>query len=230
MATFQQLLDKYAFLAFEKQTRLSRLVGDHEWLPDVQSAKMVFNDQLQFSVQFLGTDSTRTNTWLWADANIDSSFPNKNLELCGEARASGPRFSLPEFLADKVDLIDEVGRPTGHTLPMVATCFIEASCYYWAPHEHGAVYLMFVDSRIDNQPDFNLDEFSNAFNELMWIPGDMKARIISYFVSKGRIPSDFSGDKLTGRLNTGEKLDFAFRQNNEDGMEIIYSPEPTTDE
>jgi len=224
MPSFQELLDKYAFLAYEKQFRLSSLIGNHKWMLDVEKAKVSFNNKLVFPVHFLGTESTITNTWLWADTNRKVGFPQHSIELCRKVRSLGGQLGVSEFLTDSFSLVEEIGKPTGHTIAMVATCLCGESCYYRGPHENGAVYVTLSDQRIDSKPDFDRSEFSRAFNELMWLPGDMKTRLVSYCSEKGYIGKDFKGDELTCQLNTGEKVSFTFKTTTDGGMSISFLP------
>src|SRR5688572_20102553 len=124
MMTFGDLFDQHAFLAFEKQNRLSSLVGEHEWNLDVDKSQVTFNNDLRFDVHFLGTESSITNTWLWADVNVKMGFPTQSLDLCRKVRALGQQIGIDEFRVDSFPFVDEVGKPTGHSLAMVATCLV----------------------------------------------------------------------------------------------------------
>lgn len=221
--TFLDLLNQCAFQAFERQTRLSTLIGDRAWLLDTELATITFGDDFTFPVQFLGTESEITNTWLWADANSKVPFPSTSLELCRKVRAIGCKFGLEEFDNDHFPFVDEVGKPTGHTLAMVASTLGGASCYYRGPHENGAVFVAISDARIDERPDLDRESFIEAFNNLLWQPGDMKKRIVSYLSAKGYISKDFDGTDLNCSLYTGEEINLTFRPTKSGGMEISIS-------
>src|SRR5690349_13559661 len=111
MATFQTLLDQYAFLAYEKQTKLQRVIGRQKWRLDTKKAVVRFGKRLSFPVQFLGTESEVTHTWLWADANPKVGFPESSLELCRAVRRIGRSHKISEFSRNKFAIKDEVGRP-----------------------------------------------------------------------------------------------------------------------
>ncbi len=225
MPSFQDLLDLYAFHAFEKQTRFASLVGEHDWLLDTEAAKVTFNDDMVFSVHYLGTESEITNTWLWADSNDNGWFPDHSLEFCRKVRAIGRDYGLNEFINDTYEFVDEVGKPTGHTLAMVSSCLGTASCYYRGPHDNGAVYFAITDRRIDLQSDLDRDGFHEAFTNLMWEPGNLKKRVISYLSDKGHIDPSFDGQEITCKLHTGEKIGLYFRETKDGGMEIGYKNE-----
>lgn len=225
MTTFQELLDNCAFQAYERQNRLAALVGDRDWLLDTELATIKFGDDLVFRVQFLGTESEITSTWLWADANTRVAFPPASLDLCRKVRARGHLAGIEEFGIDGFPFVEEVGKPTAHTLAMVAVSFGRASAYYRCPHEAGAVFVATNDPRIDAQPDLDREGFVDAFNNLMWQPGDMKKRIVSYLSEKGRISSDWDGAELNCSLYTGEEIGFTFRRTPNGGMEISFTAE-----
>jgi hypothetical protein len=225
MATFQQLLDNCAFQAYERQHRLAALVGDRDWLLDTERATIKFGDDFVFRVQFLGTESKITNTWLWADANNRVGFPAASLDLCRKVRTGGRSGGIEEFGVDSFPFVEEVGKPTSHTLSMVAVSMGGASAYYRGPHEDGAVFVAINDPRIDKQADLDREGFVDAFNNLMWQPGDMKRRIVSYLSEKGCISEDWDGTKLSCNLSTGEEIGFAFRRMPNGGMKISLEAE-----
>ncbi len=226
MASFSELFDRHAFLAFEKQNRLNSLVGELSWSLDVEIAEVAFDESLRFKVQFLGTESTLTNTWLWADANGAVKLPQESLNSCRRARSLGRNLGVEEFARDSFPLEEEVGKPTGHTLSMLATCLANASAYYRGPHENGAVYFLLADPRIDSLPDLDVQGFSKAFNHLIWIPGDMKTRVIAYLTDKAYIKRGFMGDEIRCRLYTGQSVVFKFKRTETGGVEIDFEAIP----
>jgi hypothetical protein len=227
MPTFQELYDNCAFQAFERQMRAYSLFGDQQWLLDTELATIAFNNGLTFPVQFLGTHSEVSDSWLWADANSATSLPTRSLDFCRNVRANGRKFGIEEFGMDKFPIVYEVGRPNADTLVMVATSIGTASCYYRAPHENGAVYVAICDPRIDNQPDLDREGFIEGFNNLMWQAGNMKMQIISYLSEKGYIGKDFNGSDLKCSLYTGEEICLQFKSTTGGGMSITFSGERT---
>jgi hypothetical protein len=108
---------------------------------------------------------------------------------------------------------------------MVAVSMAGASAYYRGPHEAGAVFVAINDSRIDAQPDLDREGFVNAFNNLMWQPGNMKKWIVSYLSEKGCIDKDWDGTELNCSLSTGEEIGLTFRKTPSGGMEIGFTAE-----
>ena len=220
---FQNLFDRCAFQIYERQNRLSNLVGDRDWLLDTEAAILTFGDDLVFPVQFLGTFSDLSKTWLWADANSKVALPSHSLELCRKVRASGQAAGIDECAVDQFPFSDEVGKPSAGTLVMMAVSLSEASAYYKAPHDAGDVYLLINDKRIDEQPDLNKESFLEAFNNLMWYPGDTKQQIVSYLAEKGCIDKTWDGTKLECSLSNGDLIRMRFRRSPSGGMSIRFN-------
>jgi hypothetical protein len=222
MVSFQEVFDDCAFSAFENQMRLHLLVGDQDWKLDSEAATLTFGGSVVFPVHFLGTESEISNSWLWADANRKASLPGHALELCRKARQQGRNLGLEEFGSDHFAFVDEAGRPNGYTLVMVAVSLAGASCFYRCPHENGAVFVALSDPRIDQQPDLDREGFIQAFNNMMWQPGDMRRRIVSYLSTKGDSGEDFAGAELKCTLYTGEQIEIAFQPTNSGGTKIEF--------
>jgi hypothetical protein len=225
---FSTEFDRCAFLSFEKQLRLRDFLGEHRWSLDVAKAEVTYNGKHVFRVHYLGTESAVTKTWLWADANKSIHCPDEALAACRRVRALGQQLGIDECAQDTLPLVEEAGKPTADSLALVATSLANASCYYRGPHEKGALYFMLKDSRIDRLPDMDLDHFCEAYNEIMWFPGDTKAQLVSYLSRKGYIPyikQDFSGDELSCTLYTGEQFRFTFKETATGEMQITFSPE-----
>jgi hypothetical protein len=197
-------------------------------LLDTESATITFGGDIAFPVQFLGTESEVTNTWLWANANSRVVFPTASLELCRKVRAFGHSTGIEEFGTDHFPFVEEVGKPTGHTLAMVVVSLGGASAYYRGPHESGAVSVAMNDPRIDSQPDLDREAFVAAFNKLMWLPGDMKKQLVAYLSEKGYIDEDFDGRELNCRLYTGEEIGLTFEPTENGGMSISLSAQRGT--
>jgi hypothetical protein len=212
MPTFQEVFDACAFRAFEKQRRLSLLVGEHEWQLDSEQAMITFDGKLRFPVGFLGTESEISRSWLWADANERVTFPTNSLDCCQTVRAGGKALGVSYFQLDWFDFTDEIGTPDGHTLAMVSTCLGNGSCYYRCPHDNGAVFVVINDPAVDAQPGLDSQGFHEAFTDLMWVPGDMKRRVLTYFSDKGYVDKSWNGDELTCTLYTGEKIGLKFEK------------------
>jgi hypothetical protein len=222
MTAFQELFDNHAFLAYEKQMKLAALIGEHTWELDTEMAVVKFGADLIFPVQFLGSESSITNTWLWADANKNASFPDESLISCCKVRSIGQELGIADFEDDKFVLGRDNSAPSGHNLAMLATCLGQGSCYYRGDHENGAVFFTIQDNRIDSVSDLNEEGFCEVFTRLMWEIGDMKKQVLSYLKCKGYISPNFDGEEVTFKLHSGEELKMYFRPTENGGMQVGF--------
>lgn len=62
--TLNEGLLRFAVAAFGRQFHLADLVGALDWHVDVPQARLVFGDRHSWAVQFLGTESHSSGSWL----------------------------------------------------------------------------------------------------------------------------------------------------------------------
>jgi hypothetical protein len=206
MPTLTNYLEQYALIALEKQDKLALLLGEHFCEIDLDVGKVRFNDNLEFSFQFLGTESDNTLIWLWAWADEQTEVPEDLLRAARELRDWGMREGLREFTLPSMDL----DRADGHVLSMIAGEVCGASCVYRDAYDGGAAFVLLFDKRIDAQPSFDLSRLSRRFLDLI-SRYDLNHRnaLLSYFRIKGLSPVEF-GPVVAGTLETGEVLSAEF--------------------
>jgi hypothetical protein len=225
MTPFADLFDSCAYLVLENQFRLDALLGEHQWRVDKEKGVATFSPaNLKCAVQFIGTHSTRTNSWLWADANTRSKLPARTLALCRRVRDIGRARHLPQFYEDHFRISDHVGEATPDTLAMVATHLGGADAYYRGPYRNGAVYFAFSNHRIRAKPDFDLLSFQEAFNSLIWIPGNTRNQVLAYAKAKGLNQRTSSRDAVQFTLSSGEDIRVAFKNQSDGAIQISIVP------
>lgn len=141
--SFQDLLNKTAAVAFDKQATLGDLIGSRNWQFDMDSGTVTFGSDLRFSVQLLGTESEYDKTWLWAWANRESGIPANLLQAAEQMRQYGEQHQLGEFTSPELQLTELV---TGHHLSMAAGTLTNANGYYRGPYEGGALFMLIQDA------------------------------------------------------------------------------------
>lgn len=211
MKTFPDLFEAAAFVTFENQFRLAHLLGEHDWSLDTHRAVVSFTPSgLEFPVQFLGTHSEQSNTWLWADCNAHSALPSAALASCRAVRHIGRSHELPCFVHDQFSLVDQAGEPTAETLALVATHLSGCSAYYRSPYEGGSVYFAFSDKSIDEQPGFDFENFVDAYKSLLWGPGHMRVELDAYVAARGLDIKESSRERLIFTLPSGQDVGLEF--------------------
>lgn len=131
------------------QKRVLRLlVKDSKWRADFESGKIYF-DEKEFDMQFIGSESFSSNTWLWGYENING-FDERLLGLANRAREFGEKFGLDAFSVPQFELDEEIN---GHTMSMVACVALgEELSYYKIDYDGGAAYVAFRAEAIFKEP------------------------------------------------------------------------------
>ncbi|MDO4259355.1 MAG: hypothetical protein Q4C87_07535 [Actinomycetaceae bacterium] len=116
-----------------------KVVRNRDWFVDFERGTLSFGDEA-FAVQFIGSESTEDNTWMWGWNNING-FPEDLISLANHLYSLGESFSLKELTTPQLPLTDEVN---AHSLGMIATVTSGANlAYYRGPHEYGSVLMCF---------------------------------------------------------------------------------------
>ena len=139
MEEFSALFCDHVAGALARQHALAELLGDRSWSLDVSAGVARFGDDLSFSVQLLGTESTEDRSWLWAWANDASGFPRRSIEACTSLKARSEAGAVPLLAKPLVALGDDL---SGHEIALVASALCDALPYYRGPYDGGAVYVL----------------------------------------------------------------------------------------
>ncbi|ORI02531.1 DUF6882 domain-containing protein [Campylobacter concisus] len=123
------------------------LVEGSNWQVDFDSGKIYF-DEHEFDMQFIGSESFSSNTWLWGYENING-FDDRLLELANKAREFGEKFGLSVFGTPQFELDENFN---GHTISMVACAAFDEQNYYRIEYEGGAAYVAFRSDVVFEEP------------------------------------------------------------------------------
>lgn len=139
---FTQLFSACIGKTLANQIACSELVvKGQNWSVDFQKGIIAFGDSI-FPVQFVGSESSVNNTWLWAWGN-KSPLPDSVKVDAIKLKAMGEKYGFSQLTTVQLD-IDEV--ITGHALSIVAAALHEENvCYYRGPHANGAIFVIIKD-------------------------------------------------------------------------------------
>ena len=120
---------------------LEYVVKGQDWNIDLDAGIISFGKD-NYPLQFIGSESTSSNSWLWGWENINH-FPDKVIELAQKTKATGEAWGLEPLTTAKFELSDVFN---GHRVSIV-TCAINDKnlCYYRCPHSNGAIFVAFSD-------------------------------------------------------------------------------------
>ena len=122
------------------------VVKNRDWNVDFERGIISFGND-EYPLQFLGSEATSSNTWLWAWENINE-FDDKIISLAREIKAKGEKLNLEALTTAEIDINDELN---GHTLSIVACGLADKNyCYYRGPHSGGAILVAIdgVDEKV----------------------------------------------------------------------------------
>lgn len=114
------------------------VVKDRDWNVDFSRGVIAFGTD-EYPLQFLGSEASSSNTWLWGWENVNG-FPEEILQTANKVRAAGEEWRLEPLTTAEFELTDCFN---GHSLSIVACGLAEHCCYYRGPHSGGAVLVAF---------------------------------------------------------------------------------------
>ena len=190
------------------------LVEGSNWQVDFDSGKIYF-DEHEFDMQFIGSESFSSNTWLWGYENING-FDEQLLELANKARKFGEKFGLSAFSTPQFELDENFN---GHTISMVLCTAFDEQNYYRIEYEGGAAYVAFRSDVVFEEPVL-ANEILGVVNECIssyeldhkiFIKGLLLSCDMKFSESPNEIVSDknelsFKFDELNRLINISSKL------------------------
>ena len=193
------------------------VVKNRDWNVDFDRGIISFGND-EYPLQFLGSEATSSNTWLWAWENINE-FDDKIISLAREIKAKGEKLNLEALTTAEIDINDELN---GHTLSIVACGLADKNyCYYRGPHSGGAILVAIdgVDEKVFSSvsaKDFVditikcIQQFS--LNHKIFVESFLEWNKTKYKLQGDIIIADFEKDgKLMIEL---EKIENSFRIKN----------------
>ncbi|WP_373424151.1 DUF6882 domain-containing protein [Variovorax boronicumulans] len=141
MSTFQDHFADHAASSFARQIALGDVIGERPWGIDMQKGLLRFGDDLEYPVQLLGTHAFEPRTWLWVWANTQSNLPPQITEAALRIRQLGEAQTVEAFTQPSLQL-DDI---TDHMIAMTCTGLEGGRCYYRAPYDGGALFVLLDD-------------------------------------------------------------------------------------
>lgn len=196
--TEQQLLERYACMAFEKQEALAEAIGTANWNVDMGKGEICFGDSLCFPIQVLGTISHAAQTWLWSWANTRSGLSPQVTKLALELKAYGEKHGIPLLSNDSFDFTSE----ELHLMGLIASGMSGASAYYIADYGQGAMLVTVNSEQIDRHRSNSHLKIMTVFPQVI-LQYEMNHRqALEYYLSDKGYAVSHSGDTLTGKKDS----------------------------
>lgn len=204
--TLQELFETHAALSLEKQHALSELIGDHAWNLQLDAGTLSFGQQHTFDIQILGTESTVSQTWLWAWANRGNEIPARLLDCAQEVRELGQTQDISEFTVEQSPL--EV--VSGHYLALIACGLCRADCYYRAPYEGGAVFVLLRAPEVRAKLGESAERLAMVFRQLISEFDVNHRKAFASYVAQKRYAVQQTANQITATSPAREKVAATF--------------------
>jgi len=162
-AKLRSLYEIHAGLSREKQFALQELLdkgaGQGDWHVSLHTGTLSLNNgRYVYPIQFLGTRSDQSNTWLWAWADRGPGYPALPRELLtsvNQLRAFGEKEQVPELISPGFELgsHDRQMWFDVHFLGQIACGLCDADFYVGVPYQGGEMLVVFNASDIKAHAD-----------------------------------------------------------------------------
>jgi hypothetical protein len=212
LSRLHRLCAAHAALSSEKQGALTSALGDGPWHLSIGSGTISLDGgRFVFPIQLLGTQSEESNTWLWAWANEASNFPPDLLTSVYRLRQIGLEEGVMELAEPQLGLGSPDDRPwfDGSYLAMSASGLCQADCYYRAPYEGGALFVLLQAPQVWAGAPQGAHRMAAVIGELLGTQAgvvlDHKAVVCSYARQKGYRIAD-AGEQVRCTGAGGETL------------------------
>lgn len=209
MGSWRQVFSSCLGKMIAIQTACSdHVVKGQDWNVDFSEGSIRFGKQ-PYPIQFIGSESTASNTWLWGWENING-FSDEILRTAEHTKEIGEHWKL-EPLITKEFTLDEAFN--GHTISIVTCGLADGLCYYRGPHAGGAIFVAF-----SGVPDMvfapvDITKFVSITTQcIQQYPIDQKIFVES-FLSWNAIEYDWNGTVLTAHFQ--QDLNIRFEEVND---------------
>ena len=187
------------------------VVKNRDWNVDFDRGIISFGED-EYPLQFLGSESNSSNTWLWAWENING-FDENIISLAREIKAKGEKLNLEALTTAEIDISDELN---GHTLSIVACGLADKNyCYYYGPHSGGAILVAFdgVDEKVFTPVDAK-DFADIVVRCIQQFPLNHKLFVES-FLSWNKNKYEWKKNTLIADFGNSQKLEIDFEEKSE---------------
>ena len=182
------------------------VVKNRNWFVDLGAGTLAFGDSV-YPVQFIGSESNSSETWMWGWNNING-FDEKILTFVQEVKAIGEAWGLEPLTSKTFGLTDDL---YGHTLAIVACGITKGKyCYYRGPHDGGAVMMAFSGMTDEVFRPVDMQQFISVTMEaIQGFEVDHKIFVESLLMWNGT-KYDWNGEKLVAHFP--QDLEIAFEK------------------
>ncbi len=207
MSDWDQVFSACLGKMYTVQNRLAELVKDEpNWYVDFEKGTLTLG-KYEFRVQFLGSESYVSNSWLWGWENVNG-FPDNLLGQVHIARTYGQTWGLEPLMYAQCELNDTFN---GHNFSMVVCgALAEDRCYYRCPTAggQGAAFVALCDMPKELFAPVDGITFINSVSQCIQQFCLNHKIFVESFLRWNRTPFDWSGDTLTAHFDADVAVEF----------------------
>lgn len=187
------------------------VVKNRDWDIDFDRGIISFGKD-EYPLQFLGSEATSSNTWLWAWENI-SEFDDKIISLAREIKAKGEKLNLEALTTAEIEITDELN---GHILSIVACGLADKKyCYYRDPYSDGAIFVAFdgVDEKVFSS--VSAKEFVDIIVRCIQQFSLNHKLFVESFLEWNKTKCEWNKNTLIADFENSQKLEIDFEEKTE---------------
>ena len=192
-----------------QQNAYEHIIKDQDWNVDLSEGSITFGSN-KYPVQFIGSESDISNTWMWGWNNVNN-FPDHVLDLAYEMLETGNELELDPFRLAQFEL-DEVFN--GQSLSIVA-CGISKNEYFYfrCPHSNGAALLAVGNLPKEVFTSVGAIEFANLTMQCVQQYYIDHKFFVESLLKWNETAFEWNGDVLTAHFD--QELNITFEQSGE---------------
>lgn len=180
------------------------VVKKRNWNVDFSKGMISFGTD-EYPLQFIGSESASSNTWLWGWENING-FDERIISLANQMKKFGKAYGLDAFSTAEF-VLDETFN--GHTLAIAACGLAEEKlCYYRGPHDGGAILVAFSDVPDEVFAPVDGKTFADLTMQCIQQFGIDHRIFVQSFLYQNDTPFEWKGDHLIARFASPWDIEF----------------------
>jgi len=204
---YRDLLSRYLGPALQHQRAFGReVVQDQEWFVDFGDGTIRFGER-KYPVQFIGTESDVSHTWLWGVENVNG-YPEDVLTVVNQFFNPFVLQNVPDLAKTHLRLS---GAVNGHNIASVMAAMAKPPfCYYRCPYENGAAFVLVGDVPQQVFAPAGVNETADTITFLIREFELDHRTLAQSMLEKNAVSVSQEGEKFTGAFADGRTLEILF--------------------
>ena len=201
------------------------VIRERDWHVNLAEGILSF-DSDRFPIQFIGSESRSSGTWLWVWDNINN-FSESALKRAREIRAIGEANNLAPLIIPEIELNDIYN---GYTFSVVACALSnEKICYYRIPHDGGAFFLTFSPQSDEVFSPVPAQEFVNTVMTCIKTFTVDHRVMVESFLYQNDTEFEWDGDAIVAHFEKDTRVEFEYVEEVRRIKRMSFSPEKHTE-